>query len=290
MKKILKILIGISLLFLLIGAVNAADNSTTDTVTIEDSQNEETNIKSIDESQAIEKTKTTPQTSDSLKESKKVKCKVKATPVKSYVNQKKYFKISVNKNDGSKIHKHIPLGLKIKVGKKYRYYTLKTNTLGIARFGTKNLPIGIHKVSIYSKSKNYKIYATSKIIIKQYPHVIIKIKGPYANHAYKIVKKGAGYYDGYTVSASYSLGGQDSPGAYVCVDGRGSYTGYVYVKLKKAKFYFKNNKNGKIITRFATKPYNYYESPGCLGISELDTRLIKGYTPICVKVWYQRLI
>ncbi len=177
MKKIIKLSIAILFFFLLIGIVNAAeDNSTNEVVTLEENQNDDANVQSVDESKIIEDTKMAHQASSSLKESKKVKCKVKASPIKAYVNQNRYFKISVSRNDGSKINKQVPLLLSIKVGKKYRFYALKTNTRGIARFGIKHLPVGIHKVIISTKSKNYKIYAKSKIIIKQYPPVIIKMK------------------------------------------------------------------------------------------------------------------
>lgn len=142
MRKVLIITIFLSL-FLLLGVVSAVeDNSTNDVVTTEDGQNEQTNIKSVDDSKIVKDTQNSQYDSDSVKDSAKVKCKVKAKAVKAYVNQKKNFNIEVSKRDGSKINKQIPLLLSIKIGKKYKNYSVRTNYQGIARFSVKKTTCG----------------------------------------------------------------------------------------------------------------------------------------------------
>lgn len=148
--------------------------------------------------------------------------------------------------------------------------------------------MGIHKVIISSKSKNYDIHTVSKIIIKDYPSVVIKPKYKGYPH-FRFVKKGAKIGDGYTLFASYPGGPvMGMPRGVYVYSSRMAENGRLHVKVLKAKFYFRNNKNGKYITRWVTKPYQEY-SPiyGYLVGSHARTPLIKGYTPAYVKAWYK---
>lgn len=78
------------------------------------------------------------------------------------VTNKKYFKITV-KNKASKkgIGKVV---LNLKIGK--RIYDVKTNKNGVAKFSTKHLKAGKHRVTITTQNPNYKISAKSTITIK----------------------------------------------------------------------------------------------------------------------------
>ena len=78
------------------------------------------------------------------------------------VTNRKYFKVTVKHGESKKPVKKITL--KLKIGKKT--YKVKTNKKGVAKFATKKLGTGIHKVKITSASKNYDIKATSQIKIK----------------------------------------------------------------------------------------------------------------------------
>ncbi len=100
---------------------------------------------------------------------KKAKTIVKAKKVKSMYKKSKYFKIFVK----NKVTKKKVKGLKLKVkvywkhnGKKYKIFKIRTNKKGIAKFNTKKIGRGKHKVVIRSLNKNYKVYKKSKIIIR----------------------------------------------------------------------------------------------------------------------------
>ena len=94
------------------------------------------------------------------------KCIIKAPKVTAKHHKSKYFKITVKNKFTKKVMKKFKLKLKIFTGKKSVDYIVKTNKKGIAKFNTKKLSRGTHKVLIKSKSKNYSINVKSKIIIK----------------------------------------------------------------------------------------------------------------------------
>ena len=100
---------------------------------------------------------------------KKAKTKVKAKKVKSRYKKSKYFKISVK----NKVTKKNVRNLKLKVkvywkhnSKKYKIFKIRTNKKGIAKFNTKKIGRGNHKVVIRSLNKNYRVYKKSRIIIR----------------------------------------------------------------------------------------------------------------------------
>ena len=62
--------------------------------------------------------------------------------------------------------KQLVLKVKVFTGKKYKNYSIKTNSNGVAKLQTKNLKKGTHKISITSENKNYKVSKSSKIIVK----------------------------------------------------------------------------------------------------------------------------
>ena len=60
----------------------------------------------------------------------------------------------------------IKLKLRIYTGKKYKTYTVKTNKKGVAKFNTKKLKRGKHKVKILSGNKNVVVSKKSSIRIR----------------------------------------------------------------------------------------------------------------------------
>lgn len=88
---------------------------------------------------------------------------VKAPKVTNKYKKSKYFKVTVKHKTTKKAVKNTYL--KLKIDKKT--YKVKTNSKGIAKFNTKKLKVGTHKVVISSGNANYKISAKSQIKIKK---------------------------------------------------------------------------------------------------------------------------
>lgn len=95
----------------------------------------------------------------------KAKTTLKAPNVINKYKKSQYFKVNI-KLKGKPV-KNIKINLKIYTGKKYKNYIVKTDNNGIAKFNTKNLKIGKHKVIITSKNNNYAINGKSQITIKR---------------------------------------------------------------------------------------------------------------------------
>ena len=96
----------------------------------------------------------------------KAKASVKAPRVTFKVKKSKYFKVTLKAN--KKPLKNVKIKVKVKTGKKYKTYNLKTNSKGIAKLNTKKLKVGRHAVIISSGNSNYQIHAKSLITIKRY--------------------------------------------------------------------------------------------------------------------------
>lgn len=92
--------------------------------------------------------------------------KVKAPKVKFKYKKSKYFKVKVISEKTKNGIYHLKLKLKVFTGKKYKIYKVKTNKKGVAKFNTKKLKRGKHKVIITSANGNYYIYKKSLIRIK----------------------------------------------------------------------------------------------------------------------------
>ena len=90
---------------------------------------------------------------------------VKKAPTKLYPKKltakkgaNKYFKVTVKNTKTKKIIKGVKLNIKVYTGKKYKTYTVKTNSKGIANLNVKSLKVGTHKVVVNSANK----YCTAK--------------------------------------------------------------------------------------------------------------------------------
>lgn len=88
---------------------------------------------------------------------------VKAPKLTAKYKKSKYFKVTVKHKTTKKAVKNTYI--KLKIDKKT--YKVKTNSKGIAKFNTKKLKVGKHKVTITSANSNYKISAKSTIVIKK---------------------------------------------------------------------------------------------------------------------------
>ena len=75
-----------------------------------------------------------------------------------------YYKIKVLDSHKNPV-KNITINLKVFTGKKYKNYSIKTNSNGVANLQTKNLKLGTHTISITTKNKNYNVFKSTKIII-----------------------------------------------------------------------------------------------------------------------------
>lgn len=93
----------------------------------------------------------------------KAKTIITAPKVTNKFKKSKYFKVTVKNKATQKAVKNTYV--KVKIDKKT--YKLKTNSKGIAKFNTKKLKIGKHKVSITSGNTNYQMSGKSAITIKK---------------------------------------------------------------------------------------------------------------------------
>ena len=97
---------------------------------------------------------------------------IKKAPTKLYPKKltakkgvKKYFKVTVKNTKTKKVIKGVKVKIKVYTGKKYKTYTVKTNSKGIANLNVKSLKVGSHKVVVSSANK-YCVAKTAKSTIK----------------------------------------------------------------------------------------------------------------------------
>lgn len=122
---------------------------------------------------------------DALKGSSSIKITKSSTkvyaPAQTVKHEKSnYYKIKVVDSHGNLVKK-VTLKLKVYTGKKSKTYTIKTNKNGVAKYQTKSLKLGTHKITIKSNSKKYKISKTSKIIVKKLLAPTLKTLNYYPN-------------------------------------------------------------------------------------------------------------
>lgn len=97
----------------------------------------------------------------------KAKTIIKAPKVTYKYKKSKYFSVTVKNKATKKVVKSLKVKVKVYTGKKYKIYTIKTNSKGIAKLNTKTLTKGTHKVVLSSGNSNYAISAKSTIVIKK---------------------------------------------------------------------------------------------------------------------------
>lgn len=271
-----KILFAFLILILTIGVVSATENLTgvvsiDDGLKSQDALSYENGFDEILEAQntpenILEKaqtnaddSKSSPQSSGPSSEPKIIKTKVKTYDIDSNIYKKsKIFKIKITNKKTNKPIKNLKISLEITNNfHKYKTYTLKTNNKGIAKFNIKNLKMGYNSFDITSKDPKYLVEGFSGVAVGKLKKPVtvkvnsnIKLKNGDRLSTFYVKK-----YDGMFHKGFHVLGDEDNKHI---------------IDIYKVKFYFKNNKNGKIIT----KTSNNYVKP------------IKGYSPVKAKIWY----
>ena len=96
----------------------------------------------------------------------KAKTIVKAPKVTHKRGKSKYFKVTVKNKVTKKGVNALKVKLRIYTGKKYKTYTVKTNKNGVAKFNTKKLKRGKHKVVLLSGNKYFIVSGKTSIKIK----------------------------------------------------------------------------------------------------------------------------
>lgn len=84
-----------------------------------------------------------------------VKAPTKLTPVKVVAKKGKntYFRVVAKNIKTKKVITGLHIKVKVYTGSKYKTYTIKTNSKGIAYFNVKSLSVGLHKVVVSSGNK-----------------------------------------------------------------------------------------------------------------------------------------
>jgi hypothetical protein len=91
---------------------------------------------------------------------------VKAPSVTANFNESRFFKVLVKNKKTKEAINSAKIKIKLSFNGTTKYYTLRTNEIGIAKINTKDLSIGAYRVDISQANKKYLISAKTKIIIK----------------------------------------------------------------------------------------------------------------------------
>ena len=267
MKKISIVFLIFCGLILTISAVSAADN-TNDTPMKENSNlNILKNESSITAQNTSQKANTT--TASITKTSV-------STPDLGFVyKQKSYMKITVKNKTSKKPIKNLKIKIKVYTSKKYKVYTIKTNSLGIAKLPTKNLKLGFHKFAITSANSTFKVSKKDILFIGKKKSITLKM------NQHRKLKSG----DEITAFVE-KKNAQNKKGVYTDVwyAGTKSSIDPKYTMIYKAKLFFKNKNTGKVITK--TTKGKLFTYNGEVHRSLPSTNLIPGYIPTKAKIWY----
>ena len=283
--KYLTIFLAFFVLLLSVGAISAADDSN-DTIGINENSNQDIvkvqqNVKEI---KTVENKNIISESDNSTDSTTKNTTSVKKTsvtiPNSDFIFKRdSKFKITVKDKTTKKAVKNLKLTLKIKDGKTYKYYTLKTDKKGVAQFSTKKLSLGSHAYSITSQNENYTVKIKDSLFVGNLYYSTLqmdkskKLKNGDILSTFQ-QKKNALNKKGVYVDSWYSGGNNPTK----------SSPEPKYTKILNAKFYFKNTKTGKIIT-FKTK--GELTLIGGIYVHAMPRAdLIKGYTPIKTKIGY----
>jgi len=196
----------------------------------------------------------------------KIKSTIPTKELVKYSTSKKKFKIKFLDTKG-----HPLQAKKVKFKINGKTYKVKTDKNGFASIKSTRFKVGKTKITAYNpvSKENRKI---SVVVLKKGRHKInIRIDDPTNYFPTKKLKNGD--YINTVYETEYM---QYDPGVYVQCSS-GGLENPKHTKLLKAKFYFKNKKTGKIITKTSKKvKYN-----------EIVVKPIKGYSPYKATVWYR---
>lgn len=196
----------------------------------------------------------------------KVKSTIPSEEIVKYSTSKKKFEIKFLDTKGKPLKNKV-VSLKID-SKKYK---LKTNSKGVVKIKSNNFKVGVSKITVYN-SVSKETRKIPVVILKKGLHKInIRIDDPTKFFPTKKLKNGD------RISTVYETKyRQYDPGVYVEAYHSGM-DGAKHTKLVKAKFFFKNKKTGKVISKTSSKvKYN-----------NIVLKPIKGYSPFKAAVWYK---
>lgn len=195
----------------------------------------------------------------------KVKSTIPTKELVKFSTSKKKFKIKFLDSKGKKLKNKV---VKIKI--KGKIHKVKTNGKGIAKIKSK-FKIGKHKITAINPVTGEK-RKISVVVLKKGTHKVnIRIDDPTVYFPTKKLKNGD-----YLDTVYETKHRQYSPGVYVELSS-GGLEKAKHTKLKKAKFYFKNKKTGKIITKVSKK----------VKYDTIKVKPKKGYSPYKATVWYK---
>ena len=241
------------------------ENSTND---VSDNTNSSSTVKDESkENTTSTNTQTKPQPVVSKpKPVKKIATKTEADIVAFKYKSNNYFKVEVeDRYDDDIPIKNVKVKLKIYTGSKSKTYIVKTNSRGVAKFNTKNLNPGSHKVVITSADERYKISKVSKIIIgKQYSTVLKSKSSKVLKTKDKIALKYRNDFDEKEVKVIFKKKSK-------------------HTIITKAIFYFKNKYTGKVVTKVDNCDFD----DGRWEMPEEDYP--NRYALLKVKVWYLKV-
>lgn len=189
----------------------------------------------------------------------------------------KYFTVKLfkynEKTNKLNYFKNVKITVKVKINGKTKTYNVKTNSKGEAKvLNIKNLKIGLYKVSVSSNDKRYTIKENGYIGIfsKSQKQITLKV------NTRKKIKNG--YIDVFHITKNSEYPKGVYVDEYNAKNPQGAPT---KIFIMKTKFFFKNKKTGKIISKTVkTKAHSIY------GQMYPHHKLISGYKPVKATVWY----
>ena len=287
--KIWMLLTVVALTFLFVGAVSAADNTAVDTVKIKEKQNtqELVNVKQTQAADMDNAVSTVKKDQSNLKyvnayTKKQYKHKVLINaPSKTFkYKSNSHFKISIKDSTTHDplINQKVKFTLSIGKLSKSKYYN--TNSKGEISLNTKNLKIGVYKARIsISDSKNY--YGAIKnanIVISKNPIYAITVPfddladSPIHTHKLQTGQKLVAFYT--------AKDGQYDKGIYIGTLLSPTQGEHSNTRLLKAYVFFDSPSTGRVITKIYTQTDSSHANMKPI-------KMIKGYIPTKVKVWYK---
>ena len=195
----------------------------------------------------------------------KIKSTIVPKELVKYSTSKKKFKIKFLDVKGKALS-----GKTVKIKKNGRWYKFKTDKDGFVKLKSK-FKVGKTAITAYNPASKEK-RKISVVVLKKGTHKInIRIDDPTVKFPIKKLKNGD------RISTVYETEyRQYNPGVYV-----ESYykdlDNAKHTKLVKAKFFFKNKKTGKIITKTSKK----------VRYGTIVIKPISGYSPFKATVWYR---
>lgn len=193
-----------------------------------------------------------------------IKSTIPAKELVKFSTSKKKFKIRFLDTKGKALNGHT-----VKIWKNGHWYKLKTDSNGYVKIKS-NFKVGKNRIIAYNPVSKEKRKIPVVVLKKGIHRVNVKFHKLESGAGVKKLENGDGLYTIY--STKY---GQYYPGAYV----QGFSSGIElpkHTKIIKTKFFFKNKKTGKVITK-TSKKSGY----------AIKVNLIKGYLPYKVTVWYK---